>query len=299
MMPSPLRTTAFSNGQREAICPWPKLTIRETEPISVQLMQVRDDGTEIVAGTFVLDPGEVAEAVVTAGTDGADDRIGVQVLSGSVTVTISGRTQSVNQGETATLIHDTIPPTILAPAMTVEATSAAGAVVNYTSLVVSGNSGAASVTTTPLAGSMLPIGDATVLVTAVDLAGNPSSTTFTVTVRDTTAPAIASLTADPAVLSPPNHKMIPVRLAVIASDIVDAAPVCRIESAMSNEPDNGLGDGDTAGDIRITGDLALELRAERSGNGAGRIYSLTVACSDRAGNVRRQIATVSVPKGQK
>lgn len=270
-----------------------------TEPIDVQLLEVREDGTEVVVGTFALDPGEVADAVVTAGVDGADDIIAVQVLSGSVDVTIGGQTQSVGEGQSATLPNDTIPPAIAAPDMTVEATSAAGAVVNYPSLVVTDNAGAASVTVAPPAGSTLPIGETTVTVTATDAAGNPATASFKVIVRDTTAPVIASVTPDRTVLSPPDHRMRPVQLAVSVSDAVDAAPVCRIESATSNEPDNGLGDGDTAGDIRLTGALSLELRAERSGKGLGRTYTINVACSDGAGNVKRQATTVNVPKGQK
>jgi probable HAF family extracellular repeat protein len=270
-----------------------------SEPVKVELLRIReDDRSEVVVGTFALDPGEIADTSVTAGGNGADDLINVQVLSGSVDVTIGAETQSVTEGESTTLIHDTIPPTIVAPAMTVEATSVAGAVVNYTSLLVTDNSGAASVTTTPPAGSVLPIGNTTVTVRAIDAKGNPSSASFIVSVRDTTAPTIATVSPDRSVLTPPNHRMVPVQLAISVSDLVDAAPVCRVESATSNEPDNGLGDGDTAGDIRVTGALSLELRAERSGKGAGRIYTMTVACSDQAGNVSRKAATVSAPKNR-
>jgi hypothetical protein len=269
-----------------------------TEPISVQLLQVRSDGTEVEVGSFALDPGEIADAVITEGTNGADDSVAVRVLSGSVEVTIGGQTQSVTEGESTTLIHDTIPPTIVAPAMTVEATSAAGAIVNYTSLVVTDNSGNASVTATPASGSVLPVGDTTVTVAASDAAGNGLTTSFIVTVRDTTAPAIASVTPDRTELAPPNHRLVPIHLAVLASDAVDPAPACRVESATSNEPDNGTGDGDITGDIRVTGPLSLELRAERAGSGTGRGYTLSVACTDQAGNVRRQAATVVVPKGQ-
>jgi len=46
--------------------------------------------------------------------------------------------------------------------------------------------------------------------------------------------AITSLTVDPAVLWPPNHKMVPVSLQVTATG--DPSPECRIDSATSNEP---------------------------------------------------------------
>jgi hypothetical protein len=56
---------------------------------------------------------------------------------------------------------------------------------------------------------------------------------------------------------------------------------------------NGLGDGDTAPDWQIAGDLSALLRAERSGN--GRVYTLTVICRDVAGNSAQGTAIVRVP----
>src|SRR5207302_6838251 len=101
---------------------------------------------------------------------------------------------------------------------------------------------------------------------------------------DTTPPVIASVTPSTGSLWPPDHKMVGVTLNVQATDNVDPSPVCRIDSVSSNEPINGLGDGDTAPDWLITGLLALDLRAERAGEGSGRIYSIAVNCTDHAGN---------------
>ena len=74
----------------------------------------------------------------------------------------------------------------------------------------------------------------------------------------------------------------------------------RLVSITSNEPDNGLGDGDTAGDIEIKPDGRIFLRAERSGGGTGRIYTLTYSATDSAGNVTISTTSVKVPqnKGQ-
>jgi len=66
----------------------------------------------------------------------------------------------------------------------------------------------------------------------------------------------------------------------------------------SNEPVNGLGDGDTAPDWDITGPMSLRLRAERSGVGGGRVYTITLECSDWSGNSVQRTVTVAVPKGR-
>jgi hypothetical protein len=80
-----------------------------------------------------------------------------------------------------------------------------------------------------------------------------------------------------------------------ASDLCTAAPVCVISSVASNEPENGTGDGDTANDIVVTGDLSVNLRAERSGTGTGRAYTVNGQCTDAAGNSAPWSTTVTVP----
>jgi hypothetical protein len=113
--------------------------------------------------------------------------------------------------------------------------------------------------------------------------------------RDTVPPVIAGVTATPNVLWPPNHKMVSVTITVTATDNFGEAPVCAIVSVTSSEPMNGQGDGDSAPDWQVTGPLTLNLRAERSGQGGGRIYAITVACEDGSGNSSAVIVNVSVP----
>jgi PKD repeat protein len=107
-----------------------------------------------------------------------------------------------------------------------------------------------------------------------------------------------NVAAVPGELWPPNHKMVEVKVNVNVSDDFDANPTVRLLSITSNEPDNGLGDGDTAGDIEIRSDGRIFLRAERSGNGNGRIYTLTYSATDSAGNVTYSTTQVRVPKNQ-
>ena len=59
---------------------------------------------------------------------------------------------------------------------------------------------------------------------------------------------------------------------------------CLIASVTSNEPANGTGDGNTAPDWEITGPNTVDVRAERSGGGSGRVYIVTGRCTDPAGN---------------
>jgi hypothetical protein len=116
---------------------------------------------------------------------------------------------------------------------------------------------------------------------------------------DTTPPVITSATPSAASLWPPNHKMTPITIAVQATDAGNSAPVCSIASVSSNEPENGLGDGDIAPDWNVTGPLRVELRAERSGTGTGRLYTIAVTCTDQAGNISAPATvTVTVPRNR-
>lgn len=117
-------------------------------------------------------------------------------------------------------------------------------------------------------------------------------------VRDRTPPTLL-LSADPSLLWPPNHRMVPVEVGVVVRDDIDPSPQVRLLSVVSDEADDGLGDGDTANDIQDaqlgTDDRAVSLRAERSGTGFDRIYTLTYEARDAAGNVATGQVTVTVP----
>ena len=118
-------------------------------------------------------------------------------------------------------------------------------------------------------------------------------------VDDTISPVINSVSATPNRLWPPRHRMVPVTVAVAVADNCSPAPVCEIVGVSSDEPINGLGDGDTAPDWIITGDMTVDLRAERSGVGDGRVYTITVRCFDEVGNVSENTVTVTVPHDQR
>ena len=193
-------------------------------------------------------------------------------------------------------VEDTTAPALDLPAdVTLEATGPGGAVATYAATARDAVSGEVDVGFSIPSGSTFPLGTTVVTVTAVDGADNTASGIFIVTVRDTTPPTLETLAASPASLWPPNHGMVPITVAAAVSDAVDASPATRIVSVASNEPLNGTGDGDTAPDWQITGNLAVELRAERSGSGAGRVYTIAVESRDAAGNTSTKTVQVAVP----
>jgi len=118
---------------------------------------------------------------------------------------------------------------------------------------------------------------------------------------DTEPPTIEiSLSRD--TLWPPNHKLVEVCATVDVGDDCDPAPVVTLVSITSDEPDNGLGDGDTEDDIQGedlgTDDDCFLLRSERQGGGDGRVYTITYCVTDASGNETCATAEVVVPHDQ-
>ncbi len=116
---------------------------------------------------------------------------------------------------------------------------------------------------------------------------------------DSEPPEILSLSATPSVLWPPNGKMIPVRVVVVAEDNVGVVS-SKIISVASNESAESFRSGRKAGaNWLVTGDLTLFLRAERTGSGGGRVYDIAVECRDAAGNASVAHTQVVVPQDAK
>jgi hypothetical protein len=75
--------------------------------------------------------------------------------------------------------------------------------------------------------------------------------------------------------------------------------VASVLRVTSNEPINGLGDGDTAPDWVVLDAHHVRLRAERSGRGNGRVYTITITSTDSAGNSSSTQVSVRVPHDQR
>ncbi|WP_248923999.1 OmpL47-type beta-barrel domain-containing protein [Paenibacillus hamazuiensis] len=130
-----------------------------------------------------------------------------------------------------------------------------------------------------------------------DAAGNTEARHSVRVSIDKTAPVL-QISLDKTELWPPNHQLVPIAATVSASDLLSQVQSIVLTSIVSNEPDDGLGDGATAGDIQGadygTYDTAFALRAERSGKGGGRIYTVTYTATDKAGNTASASAAVTV-----
>ncbi len=145
----------------------------------------------------------------------------------------------------------------------------------------------------------LGIGTHTLRLAVSDGVNEPVSTDTFVKVVDTLAPSLAP-SANTSILWPPNHKMKDIVITANASDNSGGAITFSV-SVSSNESEDGSGDGNTGPDwevIRIDetgGMIYLRLRAERSGNGDGRIYTVKVTATDAAGNASSAAMEFLVP----
>jgi hypothetical protein len=147
---------------------------------------------------------------------------------------------------------------------------------------------------------MYGFGVTAVAYRATDAIGNTAACETTIDVADTRPPRIARISAAPDRLWPPNHQMKTVTVDVVATDVCDAAVSCSVVGIASNEPEDALGDGDTPYDFEIVDANTVRLRAERGGPGAGRVYTITVECTDgTSGNTTQATTTVAVPHDQR
>lgn len=221
----------------------------------------------------------------------------------SITST-SGDPNSSNNSATETTTADNPAPAITCPGnVTVECTGNCGIQASDPALAgffagVSATDNCSGVVIGNNAPSFFGLGPTNVTFTASDSGGAQASCTAIVTVADTTPPTIIGSVA-PSVLWPPNHKMVTINAAVAVSDVCDPAASFVLTSITSNEPDNGLGDGDQPNDIQGadygTADTSFQLRAERSGRGNGRIYTITYTARDKSGNTTPIQLQVRVP----
>jgi hypothetical protein len=160
--------------------------------------------------------------------------------------------------------------------------------------------GCGTVTCDHPSGSFFAVGETT--VTCASTAG--PSCSFKVTVNDAQAPVIKT-NGQTVTLWPPNDKYATVKVNDLLASAVDNfdSGVCvggvRISGVTSDEPDDGVGDGNRTDDSVIASDCkSVQLRSERMGGGNGRVYTITFKATDASGNVSTATAKVTVPRSQ-
>jgi hypothetical protein len=141
-----------------------------------------------------------------------------------------------------------------------------------------------------------------VTLQVTDSVGQSATVEVVFVIVDTTPPVIR-LKVTPDTLWPPNHKMVPIHAVVEASDVCSPEIVVKLVSVTSSEPDNDTGDGNFPNDIQGvqagTADFDFLVRAERKGNGPGRVYTATYSATDLSDNTAQASATIKVPHDQR
>jgi len=128
----------------------------------------------------------------------------------------------------------------------------------------------------------------------------PDKKDISVVIKDSSAPTISPV-ASQYIMWPPNHIMVNIAIDAYAVDN-SGLPVTLSASVASNEPQDGLGDGDTGPYDwtqpvidQNTGRIDLQLRRERSGKGTGRNYTVTITATDSSGNTSTAYVNITVP----
>jgi hypothetical protein len=125
-------------------------------------------------------------------------------------------------------------------------------------------------------------GNKTIVVTVTDDDGGSDSDSVTIDVN--TPPDCSTVTPSPSSLWPANHKLVTVTLSG-ATDADGDTVTLTVTAVTQDEPLNGTGDGDTSPDAKLVPGHSdqVQLRAERKGNGDGRVYRVTFGGSDGRG----------------
>lgn len=145
----------------------------------------------------------------------------------------------------------------------------------------------------------LSLGEHTLTLIVNDRINEPVVCDVKVTVQDTTDPTLAPVPST-SILWPPNHKFVNITIEANASDN-SGGHVALTAFVSSSEPQDGLGDGDTSPDWtnpvidQYTGVITLQLRAERSGSGEGRVYTIAITAIDEFENSSEALVDIRVP----
>jgi len=129
--------------------------------------------------------------------------------------------------------------------------------------------------------------------------GNPVGlyARYVLTLSGDRTPPRLTVSATPASLWPPSHKLVPITVTVQASDDTGPHPTVKLVSITCDDAcDPAL---DIVGAEYGTDDRQFDLRSERKGTSAsGRTYTITYSAEDASGNKTTATTTVTVPHDQ-
>lgn len=212
--------------------------------------------------TFVASADDLVDgavAVLCSNTSGDTFPLGTTIVGCSAT-DVAGNTAT---GSFSIEVVDTTPPALTVPdSVTAEATGPGGAVVAYTATAHDLVDGAVTPVCTPASGAAFALGATSVECSATDNVGNSTTTSFTVTVVDTTPPAI----------------IVPSDIAIDPTSIVGAVVTYA---------------GQSATDI-VDGSVAVTCAPPSGASFGFGVTTVTCSATDDAGNTGSNSFTVTV-----
>jgi hypothetical protein len=161
----------------------PSITI----PGTITLQAVESNGAQVAYNPTASD---VVDGVVTVSCNPVSGST-FAIANTTVTCTATDARKNTATATFVVRVIDTTAPVVIVPgSQTVEASGPLGTVVNFTASSSDIVDGTKALTCTPPSGSMFHIGVTTVTCATTDAHGNTGSSSFNITIRDTTAPLL-------------------------------------------------------------------------------------------------------------
>ena len=124
-----------------------------------------------------------------------------------------------------------------------------------------------------------------------------NSATVTLLVVNNRPPDCSLAMPSASTLWPANHTITPVSILGVSDPDGDTVTI-QIDRVTQDEPTNGAGDGNTCPDALGLGTATAQLRAERSGTGNGRVYTIFFTATDGKGGICQGSVKAIVPHDQ-